>query len=274
MTRLTDDMIKDLPDSFDGINKMLIERVGMDIKELSCKAVGLNKNEVKFEDFKVSVVPITSGLGVISNFSESVSTVAKGLGMDSSVTKSTDVDGLAEAIDAGSDIVFMADDISFVALNLKVGKYSHNTFGTAAGYSTALEGAIGGLNGKEVLIIGAGRVGTAAVKFMHERGAKITLTDIDTERCKVVASEYDDVSVDMDIEHAISTHVYILNASPGQIPGRLLQEGTVISTPGIPHEFDEECMKKAIIIHDPLDIGTSVMAAESISFSCKKDKEV
>ena len=70
------------------------------------------------------------------------------------------------------------------------------------------------------------------------------------------------------MEQALSSHKYILNAAPAIFPGRLIMEGAVISTPGVPHYFDEEGRRKAkAIIHDPLEIGTAMMAVNSALFT-------
>jgi pyrrolysine biosynthesis protein PylD len=268
MTRLTDDMVRDIVDSLDTVNDMLISMTGMGRMELACDALGILPGDIDLKGLKAASVPITSGLGVIKKFSESVAQIASRLGMDAFVTDSPDVTGFGEAISKGSDIVFMADDTTFAAYNVKAGKYANNSFCTAAGYTSALKGAAGGLSGKEVLVLGAGRVGSIATGIMYDLGAQITVADIDPARSKKLASSYKGIRCTEDIEEAISSHSYILNASPAHIPGYQIKKGAIISTPGIPHSFDAEGFARAgKIIHDPLDIGTSVMAIQSASFT-------
>ncbi|MCL2786298.1 MAG: hypothetical protein FWD81_03650, partial [Methanomassiliicoccaceae archaeon] len=49
---------------------------------------------------------------------------------------------------------------------------------------------------------------------------------------------------------------------------RLIQEGAVISSPGVPYAFDEEGERRAkMIIHDVLPLGVAVMAIASIGLS-------
>ncbi|MDR0508974.1 MAG: 3-methylornithyl-N6-L-lysine dehydrogenase PylD [Candidatus Methanoplasma sp.] len=267
MTRLTDDMVKGIIDSLDGTNDMLITSTGMDTLELACEAIGLTPEMLDLENIKVGVVPITSGKGIIKKFSESVAEIARKLGMEAFVTENADVTGIAEALSAEAEIIFMADDIKFIALNTTNGKFSHNSFSTAAGYVTALKGAAGGLAGKEVLILGAGRVGSIAAEMMAGMGSYVTVYDIDAEKMKRL-SDSTGVKMTADINGALSSHDFILNASPGAIDGRYLKEGAIVSSPGIPFAFDELGMKKAkMIIHDPLDIGAAVMAVEAASFS-------
>ena len=183
------------------------------------------------------------------------------------VTSAPDVDGVYEALERGADLVFAADDKRFLAYNTKTGIYSENVSSTAAGYTEALEVASGGLKGKDVLVIGAGRVGSEAVRILISKGANVKVTDINTEKAKYVASEYGAAALS-DVSAAISNHKYILDASPGLIPGELIVKGAVISSMGIPYSFDAEGENKSdIIIHDPLNIGTAVMAARCVASS-------
>jgi len=267
MTRLTDDMVKDIIGSLDGTNDMLVSLTGMDTLELACDAIGIAPEMVDLEDIKVGVVPVTSGKGIIKKFSESVAEIVRKLGMEAFVTESADVTGLAEALSSGAEIIFMADDVKFIAINTTNGKFSNNSFSTAAGYVSALKGAAGGLAGKDVLVLGAGRVGSIAAEIMKEMGAAVTVYDVDEKRMKDVS---DDIGVKMtnDLNGALSSHDLVLNASPGAIDGTYLKEGAIVSSPGIPFPFDEMGVKKAgTIIHDPLDIGTAVMAVQAASFS-------
>jgi pyrrolysine biosynthesis protein PylD len=271
MTRLTDSIVEDIIGTLDSTNEMLVAQTGMDTLELACDAIGITPNMLDLKDLKVGVVPVTSGLGIIKKFSESVAEIVKKLGMDSFVTEFADVTGLAEALSAGAEIIFMADDIKFIAINTKMnGKFSNNSFSTAAGYVAALKGAVGGLDGKEVLVLGAGRVGYHAAEIMEGMGAVVTIYDIDTKRAEDV-SKQTGVKCTKDLKGSLSSHTLVLNASPAAIDGRYVKEGTVFSSPGLPYPFDEIGEKKAkMIIHDPLDIGVAVMAVQSASFSRMK----
>ena len=265
MTRLTDDMVKDIIGSLDDVDSMLKGIAGMGILELACDAAMVEYGSLNM-DFKVGVVPITSGLGVIRGFSESVAEIMNRLGMSAFVTKGADVTGFVEAISEEADIVFMADDTECVSYNVKAGRYSNNSFSTAAGYTSALKGAAGGLKGREVLVIGAGRVGSIATAILTDMSAKVSVFDIDEEKAKELQRKFD-VNVFSDMGDAISSHTLILNASPAPMKGVQIREGSIISSPGIPHVFDDEGLRKAKIIHDPLEIGVAVMAVQSASFS-------
>ncbi|MDR1955117.1 MAG: 3-methylornithyl-N6-L-lysine dehydrogenase PylD [Candidatus Methanoplasma sp.] len=267
MTRLTDRIVEKIIGSLDGTNDMLTSLTGMSILELACDAIDITPDEIDLDGIRVGVVPVTSGLGIIKKFSESVAEIARKLGMEAFVTEYADVAGLAEALSAEVDIVIMADDLKFIAINISKGRFSHNSFATAAGYVSALKGAAGGLAGKDVLVLGAGRVGSIAAELLAAKGACVTVYDIDKKRTEDLLCRMD-VKIADDAESALSSHTLVLNASPAAIDGRSVKEGTIFSSPGLPFPFDELGLKKAkMVIHDPLEIGVAVMAVQSASFS-------
>ena len=271
MTRLTSDLIEGVPDDKMDLDSVLRRACGTTVKQMAIQAAGL-EGDVDFSRFKAACVPITSGLGVIGGFSESVNAIVGRLGMDSYVTAGTDVQGFSEAIRDGADIVMMADDTMFIAYNVCEGRQTNNSWGTAMGYSVCLRNAAGGLEGKDVLVIGAGFVGTEAVQILKGMGAVVSVTDIVPEKAEALQSRFG-VKALRDKESAISSHRLILNAAPASFPGRIMAEGSIVSTPGVPHEFDEEGRRKAkAIIHDPLEIGTAVMAVNSAAYTIRKEK--
>ena len=266
MTRLTPDMIEGVPDDTIDLDSRLMKMCGKTVKQLALEGAGMD-HDVDFSKVRVAVVPITSGMGVISGFSKSVDAIVKRLGMDSYVTKGTDVNGFQEGILDGVDMIMMADDAMFVAYNVHAVRSTNNSWGTAMGYAVALKNAAGGIEGKDVLVIGAGLVGTEAVQILKSWGANVSVTDIKFDKAKALEERFG-VKALQDVEQALSSHKYILNAAPAIFPGRLIMEGAVISTPGVPHYFDEEGRRKAkAIIHDPLEIGTAMMAVNSALFT-------
>jgi len=268
MTRLTADIIKDVPSKISNIDAELEKLIKMDMRSFACHAVGVNVKEIDFENYSVAIVPVTSGKGVIGGFSASVSAAVDLLGMHSFVTGSCDVMGISEAFSSHADIIFMADDDRFIALNTRTRSFSDNIWSTARGYVTALGLAEGGLEGKTVLVIGAGRVGSEAVKILRNEGAKVEVTDIVHSRARTLELRYSGVKARENVAQAIADNRLILNASPGKIPGELIRNGAVISSPGVPYAFDEEGERRAkVIIHDVLSLGVAVMAVASASLS-------
>ncbi len=267
MTRLTPDLIEGVPDDKIDLDSRLKMMTGKTVKGIALEAAGIDAEDMDLSGFRVAVVPITSGLGVIGGFSASVDAIVRRLGMDSHVTEGTDVDGFAEGVAEGVDLIMMADDRKFIAYNTRANKQTDNSFGTAMGYSVALKNAAGGLEGKDVLVIGAGLVGSWAVRILGDMGANVHVTDIVFEKAKELENRYG-VKALANVEEALPDHTLILNAAPAIFSGELIAEGAIISTPGVPHYFDEEGRRRAkAIIHDPLEIGTAVMAVNSAKYS-------
>lgn len=268
MTRLTPDMIEGVPDDKLDLDQRLLKATGKTVKGIALEAAGL-PDDTDLSGFRAAAIPITSGMGIIGGFSTSVDAIVRRLGMDCHVTEGTDVLGFSQAVADGCDIMMMADDRMFVAYNSRERKYTDNSWGTAKGYSVALKNAAGGLEGKDVLVIGAGMVGSWAVRFLMEMGANVSVTDIIHEKAdrlaKIGARPLTDIAA------AISEHTLLLNAAPFIIPGEIIAEGSIISSPGVPHYYDQVGRSRAkAIIHDPLEIGAAVMAVNSAGYSLRK----
>jgi len=261
-------MIKNVPYASSDRDIELRRTIGTTLKGLAFDAVGLDEDEMVLEDYLAAAVPVTSGKGVTAGFSESVAAIAEHLGMRTMVTRRADVAGLSDALAAKADIVFMADDEEFVALNVHAGRCADNTRSTALGYVTALRRAAGPLTGRKVLLIGAGRVGTRAGELLAAEGAAVTVVDADESRAEALRQRYRGFTACRDLEEAVRGSDLILNASPARIPGEWIQEGAVVSSPGMPFSFDDEGLRRMrVLIHDPLQIGVSVMAVWSASLS-------
>ena len=263
MTRLTSD---DIEDVWDGarLDTRLEAATGRTVRELAMEAAGL-PGGMDLSSFSVVSVPITSGLGEIGGFAQSLVAIARHLGMRSHVSNVPDVSGFAVAVESGADIVLMADDDRFVAYNTVTGTVADNARCTALGYSYALRDAAGGLAGKEVLVMGAGFVGSEAVRILRDMHAMVSVTDIDAEKARRLAV-YEGVGWIEDVREAVSTHRLILNATPGTIPGQDMMQGAIVSSPGVPYSFDDEAGRRAkAIIHDPLEIGAAVMLTVAVS---------
>lgn len=274
MTRLTDNDVKSISDTLGELEQFLLEKTGRTIKKLACEAVGMWEYAIDTREYTVAVVPITTGEGIISRFSESVRDTCKWMGFEAFVTESTDISGFREATERMADIIFMADDEEFVAYNVKAKKCANNSMSTAKAYIAALAASTDLLVRKDVLVVGAGRVGSRMAKLLIAKGANVSITDIDLDKCRKVQEDNPRVKIIEDVEEAIRSHKFVLNASPAHIDTANITEGAHISSPGVPHTFDEAAYAKAeVIIHDPLVIGVAAMAMESAYFSylgCRK----
>lgn len=268
MTRLTPEMISAVPESMASRDARLKKDLGLSMKGLAAMAVGVQEDDIDLTRFKAAVVPVTSGKGVTSGFCPSVSAITEHLGMRSFVTNGTDVAGLAEALAERSDIVFMADDSEFIALNVKTSRYADNTRSTAMAYFTAMKHSLGGVGGQDVLVIGAGRVGSCVVELLVRDGARVKVAEADPARTRAIHSRFPQISVCNDLESCVRQADNFINASPARIPGNWIRQGAVVSSPGMPYSFDAEGEQKMrVLVHDPLQLGVAVMAVWSASYS-------
>lgn len=176
MTRLLGEWMRSLVDKLDAREEELQLKTGLDFAGVAAAANGLPREAVEEAAKRLSVfaVPITQGLGVIEAFAESVAAIVERAGFSAFVTERTDVSGFYEAYRRGADIVFLADDVRYVAFRLDARRLSDNNEATARGYAAALEAAAGGLAGRDVLVVGCGVVGREAGKSLVAKGARRT----------------------------------------------------------------------------------------------------
>lgn len=268
MTRLEAEQIRMIPAGLQGYDNELKLKTGSSLKQLAALAVGINPAKWHPEDYRVAVIPFTTGLGVIESFSEAVCAIAGHLGFRSSITVSADAGGLAEAFAKRADVIIMADDNVYVAVNLDSRRVSDNAEATARGYTAALERMAGGLKSREVLLIGAGKVGQKAAEALLEAKAKLIIFDLDKNAETMLAAEmskkfHASIQCGMTLEKAFERFPLIFDASPGLgfIGAGQVSGDTIAVAPGIPLGFQAAALKKLgpRLIHDPLQIGTAVM---------------
>ena len=130
--------------------------------------------------------------------------------------------------------------------------------------------AAGGVEGKDVLVVGAGRVGSWATRILLDWGANVQVTDIDYSKAEALIPL--GAKAIRGVENAISDNTLLINAAPYIIPGEIIAQGSIISSPGVPHYYDLEGRTRCkAIIHDPLEIGAAVMAVNSAAYTIKKE---
>jgi 3-methylornithyl-N6-L-lysine dehydrogenase len=274
LTRLIAEQISAIPGNIKMYDAELLSKTGCTLKELAVEAAGAGAAKVNPLLVKVAVVPITAGLGTIEGFTEAIRAIAVYLGFKAFITDQSDVSGLVEAYRSDVDIAIMADDNSYVAVNLKTRLMAENDHATARGYTTALAKMAGGLHDKEVLLIGAGPIGTNAAEALGQAGAKLFICDINREKEKFLADKINraykvPVASGLDLEQALATKPIIFDASPAEniIKAEHIDEKTMVAAPGLPLGLEPEAQQKAInrLIHDPLQIGTAVMLFKAMT---------
>ncbi len=274
MTRLISDQIRTIPEKLETYDEELKTKTGLKLGELAAQAAGIIAKQIEPQRVTVAVIPVTAGLGTIEGFSEAIRAIAIHLGFRAFITASTDVGGLAEAYESGADLAILADDYVYVAINLNTRRVAGNDEATALGYTMALAKMAGGLNGKEVLLIGAGPVGSKAAGALIETGAKLIVLDLDKQReaglAEVIEKKYGRrVAFGLELEEALQRKPLIFDASTGEgfITASMISENTIVAAPGLPSGLTSEAQKKvaARLVHDPLQIGTAVMLFKALA---------
>lgn len=271
MTRLKEEDVSLIGSTLRDYDASLVKKTGLTLKQIAIRAAGLAEKDVDgaMATTRVAVFPVTCGQGVIRGFTDAVGSILRHLGATVFQTEASDISGLAEAVERGADIVFAADDDRFIALGLSLKRVIDNAEATARGYVEALCCMAGGLEGRDVLVLGgAGRVGRHAVVALQEKRANVAAYDPDQKRlvlnvtgCGIVVGD--------DLEEALQRHSLVFDASPAAdaIRSEHIKAGNVIAAPGIPLGLTEDAydLVKESLIHDPLQIGVATMLAEALA---------
>ncbi|WP_298483899.1 3-methylornithyl-N6-L-lysine dehydrogenase PylD [uncultured Ruminococcus sp.] len=261
MSRLIPTDISHIPTSMQAYDATFQKQTGMTMAQTACHGLHISEHSpVK----KTAVIPVTSGLGVISRFSESVCAILQHIGADAFVTEKTDVAGLQEAYAAGAEVIFLADDDVYAAFSTGGAWQSDNGFATGIAFAAALDGAVS-CAGKKVLVLGAGPVGSAAAKWLDNAGAQVAVYDPLLGKAKAAAEKCVHATVLCDTPD-LRQYGYILDATPngGWISAEDVTEGTVFSVPGMPLSLTSEAAEKVTLIHNPLELGTIAMYYDCI----------
>ena len=216
---------------------------------------------------RLAVVPITSGEGLISGFADCVAVILRHLGCEAWVAAQPDVRGIQEAVVQGADVVFMADDHRFIALDLRNGRCFDDDPATADGYVTALEAAAGSLLSRHVLLLGLGPVGRAAARRLVSRGAAVEVVEPDAARLQAALNVGLRIQP-VELAEGLSRCDLIFDATPAGdfIGADDVTPITIAAVPGLPSAFTAEAQASLGLrhIHEPLAIGVAVMAARAL----------
>jgi pyrrolysine biosynthesis protein PylD len=267
MTRLTESDVRTLAAELVVVEDRLREATGLGLRDLALRTATDGDICVQLHGARVASVPVSSGEGVIGGFSACVVATLLHLGCDAWVTTQPDVRGVQAAVAAGAEVLFLADDRRFIALNITKGRSVDDDPATADGYVTALEAAAGGLEGREVLVLGLGPVGRAAVRRLAARGAVVLAAEPDDERmtaAREVGLEFEASS----LADGLARCDLIFDASPaaGVIDAGDIRPQTVAAVPGMPSAFTDAAQEALGVrhMHEPLAIGVAVMAARAL----------
>ena len=269
MTRLKPADIVHIPRTLRLYDKELRSKTGCNLLELAEDAAHANTTVRRIlKETEASVVPITSGGGVIHGFSEAVAAILNHIGVKTMITRTGDIVGIAETYEQGCDLLFVADDKRFVAINTHTRRVVDNAASTGKAYVAALNRMANGLTGKPVLVIGVGKVGSAAISDLVLRRAKPLAVDVDRPKLKDLKARFGrEVSVFSRSTDALRKTSLIINTAPGRriIKADMVKENTLISAPAIPLGLTQAALRKVgqNLVHDSLQLGVATMAVQA-----------
>ena len=270
MTRLSEAVIADIGSCLRYYNKELMDKTGYSLFEIACLAANTTKGAVLelVYNTKAAIVPITAGRGIIQGFSQTIKDIVTYLGTEAFVTKGFDIGGLAEGIELGADLIFLADDTRFIAINISKKRVVDNAEATARGYVAALKCMVKNLNNLEILVLGAGRVGYRAILTLIEHGARVTVYDCDKNKLSFLQGR-EGIAIENNLVEALYRYRIIFDASPAKdiITEEHIQTDTLVIAPGVPIALTPKACEKIgkRIIHDPLQIGVATMLLLAIT---------
>lgn len=263
MTRLKKEDVDKILDELIRLDASMQKAAGITLEGLVEAMSGCSREELEEKAATTvgAAVPVTSGLGVIPGFAEAVAAIVSYLGFSVFVTGSADVAGLYEAQQKGADWIFLADDERFLALDRNRNRSAENDRGTAKAYVTILELSAGPLASREVLVLGAGRLGAAAVEELERNGAIPVLYDKDPARYRrfpgrrILANRADLASYPL---------VFDATDEAGWLEAGHLHPAVFLAAPGLPFSLTEDAASKLAgrVVHDRLAIGVAGMVAE------------
>jgi len=272
MTRLKTDDIADIAKHLPQYDAQLLRQTGRTLKGIACHALEIKKENYlsPANKIKVSVVRFSCGHGVISGFADTVAQIAAYMGFESYVAKDGDVKGLADAFNRNADIIFMADDELFAAINLHTRRVSDNGEMTARGFVAGLELMAGGLKDRRVLVIGCGAVGRTAVKTLLTRGSEVAVYDAAVAQSQELISHIrGNVQIETDLPTAIKRYHLFFDATPAKniIGADAVSAKTFVAAPGMPCGVTPDAATKLgeRLLHDPLLIGVACMLADAVT---------
>jgi pyrrolysine biosynthesis protein PylD len=264
MTRLTMSDVRSIKISLPSYDRELLRKTGHGLRQIACLAAGCDEKNIAgiLARTQAAVVPMTSGQGVIEGFTEAVLGIIEHIGAPCFRTTESDVTGLAEAVERGARVIFLADDSRFIAFDVRNSRIIDNDEATARGYVAALALLAGTLKNKSVLVIGGGRVGRRAIHALLDFGARPVVYDSDPAVTRTLKDE-GMAEVEKELEEALRKHslLFVAAPAPGIIQAQYIKSHTAIAACGLPLGLSDEAAKRVSdrLIHDPLQIGVAAM---------------
>lgn len=262
MTLLNESNLRSITVRIPILNSRYQRITGKTVYEIGCHAAGVEPMPMsERRSLKVASVPVTAGGGLIGNFAEVVAIILQRFtDVEAFVTQGTDVTGFQEAILAGADIIFTADDVTCLAYNVHTGKQSDNSLATGRAFAALLELASGMID-DEVLVLGMGKVGIGAYRFLTEKGIPVKWYDPKPN----ISNDIDREMIEPRWKDACWKYIIDATYTPCFIDAENVSADSVVAAPGIPFGLTSEAVDKSrLIIHDELETGIVTMICEAM----------
>lgn len=274
MTRLKSADVIDIGMGLQAYDTMLQAQTGRTLLEIACHAHKIDPATLarRIAVTRIGIIPMTCGQGVISGFGDAVDRIIAHMGFTTFVTEHTDAAGMAEAFERKANILMLADDDRFVALNILKYQVIDNTVATARGFAAGLDLMTGGLAGKKCLVIGCGPVGQNAAAALLDFKAVVSIYDQNRQHsmtaCKTIYQQYNvQMNIEESLESALDNHLILFDAtnSAGFIKEKNITNDTFIAAPGMPLGLTLAACARIgdRLLHDPLQTGVACMAVKA-----------
>ena len=289
MTRLSHRDIDTITSDLAQYNNHLMTSTGSGLFDIACCCCGCDPSLIsqKAKIFSMQVIPVTAGIGVITEFSETVAGILRFLGLKAEVAPFADVTGLAHAVDNKVDGVFLADDSTFMALH--AGSFSRldNSIVTGQMYATVLDLMGRGVPDLGALVIGCGPVGCSAAAHLLGLGRRVALFDINNSSAKDARKELllglagsdglaGSLGVIDDLERGVQEYDLILEATPAEavLLDSWLTPNKKVAMPGVPLGLSEYGLEAlgTNLVHDKLELGVAGMAVGLLNIAMTKNR--
>lgn len=268
MTRLTESDVRGLTAALEAFERDLSAVSGLTLRDVATRSVADDPICVPLFGARIAAVPISTGEGFIPGFCDCVAAILGHLGCEAWVTDEPDVRGIQAAADQGAQVLFLADDHRFIALDLHNGRCIDDDPATADAYVAVLEAAASGLGAKPVLLLGLGPVGLAAARRLVALGAQVHVVEPDGERLRAVLGAGLPLRpVALDEGLAVCDLVFDATPAAAIIDADRVTAETIAAVPGMPSAFTAAARQALGVrhIHEPLALGVTVMAARALS---------
>lgn len=270
MTRLkTEDLLPSMG-NMRAYNEKMLQILGCGIHKLAAHALGIDEKLVMqaLTQSTVGIIPISSGEGIISGFSQLLYEIACFLGCQTQILP-PDKEGFAKAKADNYEIILWSDDDTYLAENLWYDFQAENGWATGLGYAAALDLLVSRYQyEKKVLVLGAGPVGRSASYALTRAGYTVVLCDTDLEKAQKHAQTLSRcIAVDLETIAQYAPYFCLLDATPAdtQYCEKYLAKDACITAPCVPCHWEGKKEYYEKLWHDPLQLGTAIMLVSAIT---------